>query len=58
MYPTKWSVKLYYIIIGGINKENLNDIYADVIFTDSYIKINYIPETLKTYFSVNLVIHL
>ena len=50
MYPTKWSVKLSHIIIGDIKKENINDIYADVIFTDSYKKINYIPETLKTYF--------
>ena len=50
LYPTKWSTKLSHIIFGDIKKENIYDIYADVIFTDSYRKTSYIPETLKTFF--------
>ena len=50
LYPTKWAVKLSHIIINSIKKENIYDIYADVIFTESYKRRNYLPEKLKTYF--------
>ena len=50
LYPRKWSAKLSHIIIGDIKKENIHGIFADVIFTDSYRKTSYIPETLRTFF--------
>ena len=48
-YPKKWSVKLSHILFGDINAnyipdKNKRDIYADVIFTESYKQNNnYIP---------------
>ena len=49
-YPNKWSVKLSHIIYNEIKKENIRDIYADVIFTDSYNSKSYIPNKYKTLF--------
>ena len=48
-YPKKWAVKLSHIILGDIKSENIYDIYADVIFTDSYKADSLFPESLKTY---------
>ena len=50
LYPNKWAVKLSHIILGDIKKDNIYDIYADVIFTDSYKRDSYLPERLRTYF--------
>ena len=50
LYPTKWAVKLSHIILGDIKKENIHDIYTDVIFTDSYKRDSHIPEKLRTFF--------
>jgi hypothetical protein len=49
-YPNKWSVKLSHIIYNEIKRENIRDIYADVIFTDSYKSKSYIPNKYKTLF--------
>ena len=50
LYPTKWAAKLSHIYVGRKIEDNLHEINADVVFTDSYQSKSYIPETLKTFF--------
>ena len=56
-YPKKWSVKLSHILFGDITPRYIpydkkRDIYADVIFTESYKQNNnYIPSKYKEIFN-------
>ena len=56
-YPKKWSVKLTHLLFGDINEAyipstNKRDIYADVVFTESFKKNNnYIPKKYKQIFN-------
>ena len=47
---TKWATKLSHIFVGDINSDNMHEINANVIFTDSYRENSYIPEKLRTFF--------
>ena len=51
-YPTKWAVKLTYILFGSISEtyipeNNKRNIEADIIFSDSYKKNNYISNSYR-----------
>ena len=48
LYPTKWATKLSHIYVGHIREDDLHEINADVVFTDSNQRRSYFPETLKT----------
>ena len=51
-YPTKWAVKLTYILFGTISENNIpesnkRNIEADIIFSDSYKTKNYISNSYR-----------
>ena len=51
-YPTKWAVKLTYILFGTISESNIpesnkRNIEADIIFSDSYKTNNYISNSYR-----------
>ena len=50
LYPTKWASKLSHIFLGDINENNIYEIHADVIFTETHHLLSYIPEKLRPVF--------
>ena len=50
-YPTKWATKLSHIILNDIKQDDIYEINADVIFTDSnHREKNILPEKLRPLF--------